>query len=307
MNWLAISIIAYFFLALEVILDKFLLSSKRVSHPVIYAFYTGMLGLFALVFVPFGFHGIGAIEIISRLIVGMIFIYGMLCLFFALNKSEASRVTPVVGAVIPIVIFFLSIIFLNEQFHVREIYGIAALIIGGLWISYDFEAKRKMFPGFFWSILAGVLLAISATALKGFYLHDNFFNAYIWTRVGAFLGVLVFFLVPAFRNIIFLSLFKFKKPERRSGQSGILFVVTRSIGGLGSILKEKATSFTLASVTVVNALSSTEYVFIFLMGLFFSIWLPDVFQEKKDWKNIIQKVLGIVIITIGLILVAKAK
>ena len=48
MHWLTITIVAYFLLALEIILDKFLLSSKRVSHPSIYAFYSGALGFFAV-------------------------------------------------------------------------------------------------------------------------------------------------------------------------------------------------------------------------------------------------------------------
>ena len=74
MNWFAITLLAYFLLAFEVVLDKFLLSSKRVSHPVIYAFYSGATAPFALILAPLGFHGIGFLEIIFRFISGIIFI-----------------------------------------------------------------------------------------------------------------------------------------------------------------------------------------------------------------------------------------
>lgn len=310
MPWLFITLLAYFFLALEVILDKFLLSSKRVSHPVIYAFYAGTVGLFALVFIPFGFHAINFSDFIFRALAGIIFIYGMLSLFFALEKSEASRVIPVVGAVVPVIIFFFSIVLLGERLSGKEIIGLLALISGGVWIAYDFESEKrfKLFPGFRWSILAGILLALSATIFKKFYqLENNFFNVYIWTRIGAFLGVITFFLVPHWRKAIVQSIIKFRKPGREHKKSGLLFVLTRALGGSGSILKEKATSLTLASVAVVNALVSLEYVFVFVLGLFFSLWMPGVFQEKKDRKNILQKVLAIFVITLGIILVSRHK
>jgi len=243
MNWFVITIFAYFLLALEIIFDKFLLSSKRISHPAIYAFYSGTTGLFALVFIPFGGHSINFSEIIIRFISGIIFIYGMFSLFYALSKSEASRVTPVVGAVIPLVVLFLSLIFLGERFSPREILGILILVAGGIWISYDFHSEIKgLFKGFYWSILAGILLAVSATMFKGFYLHDNFLNVYIWTRVGAFLGVLTLFLIPQWRKKIVSSLLKFKKPEKEHKESGVMYILARATGGLGSFVKERAVS-----------------------------------------------------------------
>lgn len=307
MNWLAISSLAYFLLALEVVLDKFLLSSKRVSHPAIYTFYAGTLGLFALVFAPFGFHNLSYQAIFFRFLSGVVFIYGMLFLFWAFSKSETSRVVPVVGAIVPIITLALSFIFLNERLSENHIIGIILLTLGGLWISYDWDGigKYKLFSGFQFSVLAGILLAISAVMFKSFYNQDNFIDVYVWTRIGAFLGVLTFFLNPAWRAEILNSLFKFKKPKKEHKSSGFLFVLVRAIGGTGSILKEKATSFIPASVTIVNALVSVEYVFVFVLGVVFSLWLPDIFEEKKDWKSIAQKIISIFIIAFGLALVAK--
>ena len=306
MNWLIIATIGYLLLATEIIFDKFLLSSKRVSHPVIYAFYSGATAPFALILAPLGFHGIGFLEIIFRFISGIIFIYGMFALFYALSKSEASRVTPVVGAVIPMIIFFLAFIFLGEHLGLREIWGLMVLIIGGLCISYDFHSDIKgIFKGFYWCILAGILLSISATMNKSFYSHDNFWDVYIWTRMGAFLGVLTFFLIPQWRKKIVSSLAKFKNPQKEHQQSAVIYVSARITGGIGSAVKEGAAS--IASVTIINALVSTEYVFIFIMGLLFSLRFPRIFQEKRDAKNIVQKILAIILITIGIVLVSGKK
>jgi len=112
-----------------------------------------------------------------------------------------------------------------------------------------------------------------------------------------------FFLVPKWRNIIFSSLLKFKNPQKENQRSGTLYIISRSTGGLGSILKEKATSFASASVTLVNAMVSIEYVFIFFLSIIFSFWFPSFFKEKKDIKTVIQKIISILIITAGVTLI----
>lgn len=307
MNWIFISILAYFLIALEVILDKFLISSKRVSHPVVYAFYSGVLSLSAFAFFPFGFHLVSLGQALLSFIAGIIFVYAILSLFFAFREGEASRITPVVGAIVPVVIYFLSVFFLKERLGGAETIGVILLILGGLGIAFDLDKNsgRRFFKGFFHSILAGILLAVSYTFFKDFYEHDKFINVYIWTRFGVMFGALSLLFFPIWRRTILKSLSNFKKPSGRNKSSGVIFILNKALGGAGSIIKEFATS--IGSVTIVNALISTEYIFVFVMGLIFSLWLPSVFQERKDAKSIIQKITAIVIISIGIILVFKYK
>ncbi|HAT74416.1 MAG: hypothetical protein US30_C0028G0004 [Candidatus Moranbacteria bacterium GW2011_GWF2_36_839] len=307
MNWIGIAIVAYFLLALEIVLDKFLLSSKRVSHPAIYAFYSGTMSLFVIFLIPFGFHAISYEKIFLSFIAGIIFIYGMLSLFSAVKRGEASRVLPIVGAVVPITSFFLAIIFLGENLGIRGSLGIGALIFGGILISFNLAKNRTriFFEGFRASVLAGLLLALSTIFIKALYNEDNFLNVFIWTRMGAFLGVLSFFLIPIWRKPILNSLLKFKKSEKEEKKSGASFVLAKALGGSGSFLKENAVSMSLASVTVVNALVSVEYVFIFILSIIFSGWMPKIMREEKDFKSVIQKLIAIAIITWGLILVSS--
>jgi drug/metabolite transporter (DMT)-like permease len=304
MNYLVISVVAYFLVAIEVILDKFLLTSKRVSHPSIYAFYIGMMSLFALMFIPFGFHLIGWQQAFFTIIPGIIFTYGVLCLFFAINKSEASRVTPVVGAVTPIVTLLLSVFFLEERLRLIQIIGVVALIVGGLLISFDlpFKKDKKFFKGFYYSIGAGILLAIAFTWFKHFFEHDNFVNVFIWTRFGLFIGSASLFLNATWRKRILGSFKGFKNPQKEHYHTGSLFVVNKALGGIGSYLTNYAIA--IGSVTIVNALVSTEYVFILLIGLVMSFKFPKIFQEKETTLDIVQKVGAILIISAGIILIS---
>lgn len=303
MSYVVIAIVAYFLVALQVILDKFLLSSKRVSHPAIYAFYSGLLSLATLpIFSPLGFYWAGWTMSINYLLTGAVFTYGVLCLFFALKKSEASKVTPVVGAIIPAATFFLSIIFLGEQLGRIQAIGVIILIFGGLLISFDLPLKleKKFFAGFPQAISAGILLAIAFTAFKYFFERDSFSNVFIWTRIGLFAGALSLLSSSFWRKIILASLLKFKKPERENTRTGMLFIFNKILGGTGSALTNYAIA--LGSVTVVNALVSVEYIFVFLLGLIFSFWLPKIFAEKGKFWDIAQKIGAIIIITFGIIL-----
>ena len=304
MSGFFLAIGAYFLIALETILDKFLLTSKRVSHPANYAFYSGVMSFFALAFFYWGFHIILAERIVFYLIPGIIFTYGILFLFFAIEKNEASQVIPLVGAVIPIIIFFIFVFFLKEKLNIVEITGVIFLIAGGFWLSFNMRknVKGKFFDGFYSSILSGLFLAVAFSCFKQLYNQDNFINVYIWTRLGVMLGALSLLFVPAWRRKIFQSFSNFKKPSEKNRNSGVLFVATKALGGLGSILKEKATS--LGSIIIVNSLISIEYVFIFVLGIVFSFYFPMVFQEKKDVKNAFQKLTAIALITIGIILVS---
>ena len=304
MSYLSIAVIAYFLVAMEVILDKFLLTSKRVSHPAIYAFYSGLLTAFVFFMIPFGFHSVSLVTSIVSIATGIIFTYGILALFFAINKSEASRVMPVVGAVIPIITFLLSTFLLSERLHVLQIIGVVALIIGGLFISFEFplKNKKKFFHGFYFSILAGVLLALEVTLFKYLSDSDSFTNVFIWTRWGVVLGALRLMLIPKWKKAIWNSFGSFKKPQKTHYKTGGLFIVNKILGGVGSILTKKA--ITLGSATIVSALVSTEYVFILIIGLALSFKFPRIFQEKEDALDVTQKIISIVIITAGIILIS---
>ncbi len=308
MNWLVIATIAYLLTALGVVLDKFLLSSKKVSHPAIYAFYSGLLSLSAFFLFPFGFHMVNLSEAILSIFAGVIFIFGILSLFFAITRNEASQVVPTVGAATPVATYFFSLFLLGEKLGYSQIFGLFALIFGGLLISLEIsrkgkKTKKEFFSGFYSSILAGVLLAIAFTLFKTLFEHDNFINVYIWTRFGLLAGSAFLLIHSSWRKAILNSLKNFKNPQEANKKSGLLFVFNKILGGSGSILLNFAIS--IGSVTLVNALVSIEYVFIFLLGVLFSHWFPDFFRERRNPRAIFQKVAAIIIITFGLVMVSK--
>lgn len=306
MVYIFIAIAAYFLIALQTILDKFLLTSNRVAEPATYTFFVGLMSIFTFILFPFGFHLISPEKLSWSLVSGTIFIYGIFCLFAAIEKSEASRVTPVIGSIIPITTLILSMLFLGEQLSTPEIGGIFLLIFGGLFISLEFFSQslepKKFFSGFYLTVIAGILIAVSFIIFKYLYGKDNFINVFIWTRLGLFAGALSLLFFPWWRKVIWKSFHSFNHPQKENRRTGFIFVANKILGGVGSALTHLAVS--LGSVVVVNALVAVEYVFVFILGLALSLKFPVIFQEKTTRRNILQKTLGICIIISGIVLIS---
>ena len=183
--------------------------------------------------------------------------------------------------------------------------SVSVLILGGLLISFDIPLKinkKRFFSGFYFSIAAGVGLAMEASLFKYFSETDGFLNVFVWTRFGVVIGALSLFLFPAWRRYILKS-FKGSPHRKKENQiTGLLFVFNKILGGVGSILTKFA--ITLGSVTIVNAMVSTQYVFILLIGFAMSLRYPKVFQEKKDMLVMGQKIISIAIISLGIFLIS---
>lgn len=309
MFWIVLTISSYLLGALANILDKFLLGSKRFSSAPVYAFYVGVFSLWAVFFAPFGLQIPNVFGLALCLLSGAIFLFGILLLYFAIGKAQASRVVPVVGAVLPLATFLIALPFKTETLSFFQILGILLLIFGGLLISFDLPlrlGKKKFFSGFLFAIGAGILLAVAYVLFKYLsqnvfeYLSakENFVTWYVWTRVGGFVGTLGLLLVPTWRKDIFKSFHTHRKNKKEALGTGAIFVGNKIVGGLSALLLNFA--FTLGSVTLINALVSVQYVFVLILAWYFSKKYHKIFSEKLYFWDWFQKIVAIVIIAIGI-------
>lgn len=310
MPWIMLTILAYFLGAMTVILDKYLLGSQRISSPPIYAFYVGILGLGVLIFWPLAFIFPSfalAIPSYDQLLLsflsGIFFLFGITASYFAIKKSETSKVTPVVFSVVPIVTFLAAYSWGIENFSFLRILGISLLIFGGLLISFDLPLKlnkKKFFAGFYFSVCSGILLGLSTFLLKLVYEEQNFFNGFVWTRIGAFIGTFSFLLIPVWRKGIINSFLHGKK-KQGTATTGFIFVSNKILGGTSSALVNLAIG--MGSVTLVSSMVSLQYVFVLLLAVLAGKHLPHVFEERLYFWDWVQKIIAMIIIAFGMFLI----
>ncbi len=304
MLWIVLTIGAYLLGAVANILDKFLLGSKRFSSAPVYAFYAGIFSLWAIFFAPFGLKVPSLAGLALCFGSGIVFLLGILLLYFAISKAQASQVVPVVGAVLPLATFLISLPIQSEKLNWLQLLGILFLIFGGLLISFDLPlklGKKKFFSGFHYAIGAGILLAVAYVTFKHLSAGENFVTWYVWTRVGGFLGAFGLLLVPVWRRDILKSFHLHRKNKKQALSTGGIFVGNKIIAGLSALLLNYA--ITLGSVTLINALVSIQYVFVLILAWVVSQKYHQIFEEKLLFWDWMQKLAAIGVIAVGIFLI----
>ncbi len=317
MNWLVIALGGYFINAGVYVGDKFLLS-KKIHSSIAYAFYVGIWSIFNI-FILFLAPWIPSWqELALDLSAGFLFLVTLVFWYKALHQSEATRVVPIVGALIPVFSFFLSFLFLGQELTERQFLAFLILICGGILISIkhtrfyvykEMKEKVKLIFGdtlgqfhahyrpsqrlIVNSVVSAFLFASYYVLIKYIYTHQPFIGSFVWSRMGSFLGAVLILVIPAWRSAIV----KYQKNKKTSKNFG-LFLLVRVFATAAFIMLNYAIS--IGNVALINSLQGVQYIFLIGLVIFLSAKYPKVLQEELFGTILMQKIMGTVLISIGL-------
>ncbi|MDP2736887.1 MAG: EamA family transporter [bacterium] len=317
--WLFITVGAYFINAGVYVADKFLLS-KKIHSSIAYAFYVGVWSIFNVCLLYFWPWTPTLQELALDLLAGLLFLITLVFWYKALHQSEASRVVPVVGALVPIFSFILSFVFLGEILSQQQFLAFIILICGGVLISikhtkvYVYQKVvnrfREVIGDIFGNVPAGAqptgrLLVNSVTAavffatyyvlIKYIYMYQPFVGSFVYSRLGSFLGVILMLFVPEWRRVIFKQQKGAKTPKNL-----FYFLTIRLLAAAAFIMINWAIS--LGNVAIVNALQGVQYLFLFVIIILISNKFPKMLNEQLGGGVLLQKLIGTILICLGLYL-----
>lgn len=304
MTWVGASLLAYFLFSVASILDKLLLK-KRIANAAVYVFYVAILSLFAVFLVPFGVEVLSWNWVTVSFFAGIVFVYALFYLMKAVKDNEVSRVVSISLVFIQIFTFLIAIFLEGEQLAIGKFTGFLLLLFGGLLISFDLPIKSlKIFAGFKHAFLSGLLLAISYSLFGYIYDEVGFLTGFTWTRIGVFLGGLTLLLNRSFRVDILRTLKgrSVRAKKKRNLFTAFLFLLNKLTTSTGSILMNY--SFAIGSVAYVQAMGSAQFVFVLMLAFLASFRRPDIFEEKMHFWDWFQKIISVIIITVGVILIS---
>jgi len=124
-------------------------------------------------------------------------------------------------------------------------------------------------------------------------------SGYVISRGGILFAALASLLIPAFRRAVFENIRKRRQRENIENLGGT--IIAKATAGAGTLLLNW--SISLGSVAIISSLVSFQYLLTFLFALFLSFFLKDIFIERFSVLNFLTKVLGILLVTLGTILV----
>lgn len=297
MNHLPFTLTAYFFNALSVLTNKFLLN-KTIPNPLIYIFYISLVSLLAVLALPF--TKIPNLEtFLLASLSTLLWTFGAYFMFKALKIGQVSRVIPIIGTLIPAILLIAA----SETKAISTIQMWAVLILTAgmvvLTIS-DWGGKINKKEIFF-EILSALFFAVSYIYLRQAYLHSDFFSVLVWSRLILLPLGIILLAIPGLRKQIITSsgprINFFSKP-------GLIFVGGQLSGAVSEFLL--LFSISLANPALVNSLQGTQYVFLLIFALILAGKYPAIFRERYTSLIIITKIAGIGLLGTGLYLLTTA-
>lgn len=319
--WLIVSISSYFINAGVYVADKFLLSQK-IHSSITYAFFVGIWSVFNIVLLAFDPWVPGLRELLVDLLAGMLFLGTLIFWYKALHQSEATRVVPIVGALVPLFSFLFSYIFLGETLGERQLLAFFILINGGILISVKYtrfymvreviDRFKNVFGdllGFIHaeyrpaqrlivnSVVSALFFAAYYVLIKYIYSSQPFIGGFVWSRMGTFIGVLLILFVPDWRGHIAGYRHDAKQPKNL-----IFFLAVRLFAALAFILLNWAIS--MGNVALVNSLQGVQYVFLILIVLLLLAKYPNFIKEEIRGGVMLQKIIGAALIGTSLYMLA---
>lgn len=288
-----IAIIAYSLFAINGIIDKFLLT-RAVKHPAAYAFYIGITGFLTWLLIPFGLKFISPWDLLVAMVGGASFIVALVFLYMATRQTSISRLLPIEGGLVPIFTLVFAYLFLGEHLPPNQLLAFGLLVAGAVLISLKHDQSGWHPKALGNAVMAAIFFALSFALTKYIFELTNFVSGLVWTRLG-FLAVSLAMLLPRqTRKHIFSA-------PREAGKGNIyLYYGARVSGGLAGLLQNYAIS--IGSVTLVNAMQGTQYVFLLAMTVLLSKYFPKILKEQITSAILLQKIVAIILISFGLFL-----
>lgn len=292
--WLYFAIIGFALLAVVAILDKFIVSNEQVQ-PLVYAFYSSVIALPALIFIPFGVERVqtpfGWLIVALTGIACVLSFYGM---FRAFSLSKVSHIGPLLGAAVPFCIFILSRFFLAEVLGGRQLIAMTILIIGSLTISLENSPKGFGWQrGIPWAVFAAINFAIFYVGAKYIDGLVGFYSGFIWAYGAAGLASLALLFFPSVRESLR------KKGPKTALTKGkmIVFAADKIISLVATVLIQYAVA--AGSVTIVNSLTGMKYAILVVLVALLSRFYPEKFKEDYIPGELVQEFFAVALIAIG--------
>jgi hypothetical protein len=289
-SWLLLAIFAQFLLAISLLIDRHIVvRAQHIGKPIVYAFYTSVLSGFIIVIAPLGWVGWPSEHVlIHSLIQSATFIAGINFLYSALQVARASDAAPVIGAVSAIVSLVLAGLLLEGDISSSLIIPVLLLAAGTALISH-FHFTRQAIV---YTLLAGAMFGVTVFVFKLIVLEAPFLDGFFWTRTTTLFVALFLLIVPSFRTAIF------KGGASSSQRAKLLVLGNKVIASVAAVLTSLAVA--LGSVSIVNALSGLQFVFLFTFAFIFGKHMPDLPGGRTHGHGGWQTAVGVLCIVIGL-------
>lgn len=303
MSWLFLGLVAPLLWAIANHTDKYLLTrySKDggIGALVILSALVSVVTLPVLGLVAPAAFGIGGTAAAALLGAGILQTLATLAYLYAMEKEEASVVAPLFQT-IPLFGFVLGYFVLGEMLTGNQMIAAGIVLAGSSLLSLDIRGRSIRIRGraVACMLVSALLFALAGVIFKKVAVAESFWIATFWNYAGVVIaGAMLFLVVKPYRKQ-FLHLLHSSTAEVLGLTSGAEVLTIA-----GSLAASYATL--LAPIALVWVVTSSQPVFVLLIGIALTLRWPSVGQESLHRKDMVQKLAGVALIVLGSVLLAQ--
>ena len=283
-------------------IDKYLVEKYfKGSSTAVLMVFTALIGLLMLPFIWWYVPGVlrqPPLAIAVMMASGLLYMGAMLFYLQAIQTEEASVVAPLFQAS-ALWGYALAYLFLGETLTPTQLAGGALILAAGVVLSLDASLRFRHFKlGLILRMGACTFaLALSSVIFKFFAVQDEFWGTTFWTFVGEALFGVAILAIPAYARQTWQLVRA--SPATIFTINGANELINLG-GGLGARY-----ALLLAPVALVQAITSTTTLFVFLFGIILTLFLPAWGKEDLSRQNLIRKGASAVLVAAGIALINR--
>lgn len=213
----------------------------------------------------------------------------------ALEEEETSIVVPLIFQLTPLFALPLAFLFLNEWPTTSQLIGGAVIVIGSIILAFEHTTGKLKMRLLFLITASSVSVALMNTLFKLVAIDAAFWPSVFWHSAGILIaGVCLLFFHTQYRNQFFSFI------QENMGMSLSLNGINESLTLLGDVLF--AYAILLAPLALIQTTEAFQPIFVFFFMVALTLLFPKIMKEDFGTRALIQKVLGIGLVTIGTLL-----
>ncbi len=298
MHWFVLALISPLLWGIVSHIDKFVISKylqeRGIGALLIFS------SLFSIVVLPFLYFlstdvfSISVAHILGLMAIGAVSIVAVGLSLYALEDNEASVVAPFTQLV-PVFGYFFGYIILGETLPRNQLLASVIVILGIAILAFEFdEGKKIRFKRrlILLMIASGALFALYETFFKKIALQYNFFDAVFWQYVGLTItGLYMFFCNKKYKKDFLYMI------STRKRIVTIAILISELLVILGNVIFNFVSL--LVPIALVFLVDSFQPLFVFLIGVVLTLFLPHISTERLAGRHLAQKIIAILIIFFG--------
>lgn len=299
MHWFYFALVSPILTSFGNYIDK-VLTERFISKEASVLVLSLYSSLFSLLVIPIVYlfnrnvFAISFAEATLLIVAGIVEIFSVFLYLNALRNEDTSTVVPIFQT-IPVFGFFFGFLILGETLTGAQIAAGLIIVLGGILLTLEFSSERKLHlkvAPLLFMLASSLCFALYDALFKYGAIKTSFWTSVFWQHVGVGLvGVILFVCTAKYRNA-------FVDNIRANGKKVLglnLLNETLYVVGVGFY----SYALLLAPIAIVATASVYQPVIVFVIGLFFTIFLPHILTEKVSVRHFFQKLVAILIILIG--------